>query len=107
MKREAYWAGHLAAIEREGVSTKAYAEREGLSAAALYQWRGVLKKRATEGEPQCYGDFVAVQCAQAAPISSAVVCTLKLAGALTLELSVLPSVAWLAALGVALAREAC
>ncbi len=30
------WAAHLAAIEAEGISTQAYARREGISAATLY-----------------------------------------------------------------------
>ncbi|QTQ30901.1 hypothetical protein [Aromatoleum bremense] len=38
-----YWSRHLAAIETERITTKAYAEREGLSVAALYhlpsKWR--------------------------------------------------------------------
>ena len=36
-ERRAFWLSHLSAIEAEGISTKAYAEREGLSAQALYQ----------------------------------------------------------------------
>ncbi len=38
-ERSDFWLSHLSAIEAEGISTKAYAEREGLSAQALYQWR--------------------------------------------------------------------
>jgi len=34
-ERAAYWSGHLAAIEREGITTRAYATREGLSVGAL------------------------------------------------------------------------
>lgn len=32
------WSRHLAAIEAEGITTRAYAEREGLSVASLYGW---------------------------------------------------------------------
>lgn len=34
-----FWLSHLSAIEAEGITTKAYAEREGLSPQALYAWR--------------------------------------------------------------------
>lgn len=38
-ERSEFWWSHLSAIEAEGITTKAYAEREGLSPQALYQWR--------------------------------------------------------------------
>ena len=38
-ERSKFWLSHLSAIEAEGITTKAYAEREGLSPQALYQWR--------------------------------------------------------------------
>ena len=38
-ERSTFWLSHLSAIEAEGITTKAYAEREGLSPQALYQWR--------------------------------------------------------------------
>lgn len=37
-ERSKFWLSHLSAIEAGGISTKAYAEREGLSPQALYQW---------------------------------------------------------------------
>ena len=41
-----YWSKHLAAIAAEGVSSKAYAKREGLAVASLYFWRRRLKEEA-------------------------------------------------------------
>ncbi|MGL1835122.1 IS66 family insertion sequence element accessory protein TnpA, partial [Rhodocyclaceae bacterium SMB388] len=38
-EKSQFWLSHLSAIETEGITTKAYAEREGLSVKALYQWR--------------------------------------------------------------------
>ena len=98
-KRAAYWSGHLAAIEREGITTQAYAAREGLSVGALYQWRRALKSRvlATASPAPRPGGFVAVT---VPPVSGAtreaVACRLRLGGAVTLELTSLPSAAWLA-----------
>ena len=34
-ERSTFWLSHLSAIEAEGITTKAYAEREGLSPQAL------------------------------------------------------------------------
>ena len=38
-ERSTFWLSHLSAIEAEGITTKAYAEREGLSPQALYRKR--------------------------------------------------------------------
>lgn len=40
---QAWWETHLDAIEREGIGTKAYAQREGLPVSSLYYWRRRLK----------------------------------------------------------------
>lgn len=44
-----YWSKHLRAIVVEGVLMKAYAEREGLSAARLYSWRSRLASEVRQG----------------------------------------------------------
>jgi transposase len=111
MQRSEYWAGHLAAIEQEGLSTKAYAEREGLSRAALYHWRKVLKARSCL-KPEKTGagtEFVAVTLAQApgpAVAAPAQSCVLRLPGAIVLELVSVPEPAWLIALSEGLSRRA-
>lgn len=93
-----FWSQHLAAIEREGITAKAYAEREGLSVGALYQWRRELKAHA----PHCAGEgFVAVELEQPAHTER---CLLRLSGGVVLELSELPGPNWLAALSAALAQ---
>jgi hypothetical protein len=90
------WAGHLAAIEAEGISTKAYAEREGVSAAALYWWRRRLKARQATGvRPVRSGGFVPVQVRE---IGEPMPCRMVIGAGATLELSRLPSPQWIAAL---------
>lgn len=101
-ERAAYWSGHLAAIEREGITTRAYAAREGLSVGALYQWRRALKSRAAGAVPPGQG-FVAVTVPPVSGITrEGVACRLRLGGGVTLELTSLPSAAWLAGLVEAL-----
>lgn len=102
-KRAEYWAGHLAAIDAEGVSTKAYAEREGVSAAALYGWRRRLNGRQVAGVPPVRsGGFVPVQVRE---LGEPVRCRLLMGAGATLELSQLPSPQWVAALCAALAGQ--
>src|SRR5690606_34320885 len=45
---QAYWESHLESITREGIGTKAYAQREGIAISSLYYWRRRLKA-------QCHG----------------------------------------------------
>lgn len=96
LDRTGYWSQHLAAIESEGISTKAYAQREGLSVAALYQWRSELKVRGANSAPK---GFVAVKVTRP---ERAVRCLLKLRDDVSLELSELPSPQWVAALCAAM-----
>ena len=41
-ERSLFWRRHLEAIDAEGISTSAYARREGLALGLLYQWRRKL-----------------------------------------------------------------
>ena len=41
-ERSIFWRRHLEAFDAEGVSTAAYARREGLALGLLYQWRRKL-----------------------------------------------------------------
>lgn len=102
-KRAKYWAGHLAAIEAEGISTKAYAEREEISAAALYWWRRHLKGlHATSAQPVRSGCFVPVQ---VLAVGEPMPCRLMIGPRATLELSQLPSPQWIAALCAAVSER--
>ena len=98
-ERAAYWSGHLAAIEREGITTRAYAAREGLSVGALYQWRRALKSQvlAAASPVPPPGGFVAVTVPTVSEATrDTVACRLRLGADVTLELTSLPSAAWLA-----------
>ena len=104
-----YWSKHLSAIGAEGISTKAYAQREGLSVASLYYWRSRLSRKARRAEPMpkvvampSVKQFVPVQLSAA---SEAVRCTLVMAPGVRLELAQLPAPEWLAALGAAIERQ--
>lgn len=103
-----YWAEHLAAIEAEGVSTKAYAEREGLAAASLYFWRRRLKAEGAailaEAAARPPARFLAVRVAPPVAADAQRPCTVVLPAGLHLELAALPAPAWLAALAAACAQ---
>lgn len=98
-KKAHYWARHLATIATEGITTKAYAEREGLSVASLYCWRSRLKADAA-GKAAIAGSakrtLVPVQIVPSSAPS--VTCTLTLGPDVHLELPQLPDPHWLAAL---------
>lgn len=89
-----FWLSHLSAIEAEDITTKAYAEREGLSVKALYAWR----KRVVSGtrRNRAVGGFVPVQISGVAAAQAG--CTVVIDADLRLECAALPSVDWLAAL---------
>lgn len=102
-RREEFWLTHLSAIAAEGIETKAYADREGLSALSLYQWRKRLKTKRGESEsPKGHErrpPFVAVRVGESVPKSH---CTLIIAPGMRLELPHLPTASWLAELSAAL-----
>lgn len=104
---ESYWREHLAAIEREGMTTKEYAKREGIAVGSLYQWRKRLKQRAQRAalvaEPR--PRFAAVQVVGEERRQQAcgdLPCTLVVGRALRLEMAGLPDPCWLAATASAL-----
>lgn len=103
-ERSEFWLSHLSAIEAEGVTTKAYAEREGLSVSALYEWRRRLVANTRPRRTSSPGGFVAVQIAASAP--TRVGCTVVIDAQLRLECVALPSVDWLAALSAVLRERA-
>lgn len=96
-QRMEYWIAHLSSLDAEGISTKAYAEREGLSVASLYYWRKRVKS--AKDASKISRRFVAVQ---VEPSPQPISCALVLGPGVRLELGQLPTPAWLAALGMAL-----
>lgn len=89
-----FWAGHVAAIEREGISASAYARREGVSVAAIYYWQHKLRSAAA-GVSKPARSFVQLCVAESGPRSQQA-CTLVLASGMRLEMASLPSPEWLA-----------
>ncbi|MFA5633339.1 MAG: hypothetical protein WC997_17700 [Porticoccaceae bacterium] len=101
-ERRAFWLSHLSAIEAEGISTKAYADREGLSAQALYQWRQRLAsgERPRRTQP---GGFMPVRIESSTGARAG--CTVVIDSGLRLDCAALPDADWLAALAAALAER--
>ncbi len=101
-----WWQAHLKRIDQEGITTKEYADREGLSAQQLYSKRKEYKLRAARVQTAvatqpARSSFVPLQVAAGAgPVScdQAVGCTLVLPSGIRLEMAALPSPTWLAAL---------
>lgn len=101
-EREAYWSAHLTAIEREGITTRAYARREGLSVAALYYWRRALQESARLPKAKA-GGFVAVALPPEMDPDQATPYRVRIRDAVTLEFPAMPPAEWVAALCVSLA----
>lgn len=104
-----WWQSHLSRIEREKISTKAYADREGLSVGALYHWRKVFKSEQSL-DVACVSSskFLSVTtCSMetnSTPSTGRAYCELVLPGGIRLEMASLPSARWLAELSLDLAR---
>lgn len=111
---QAWWETHLNAIAREGIGTKAYAQREGLPVSSLYYWRRRLKARKLN-TPQSGPSAPTAVARRFVPVSVGNTANAELAGAndryvlalgdgLRLELPGLPSPQWLAQVRQALAQ---
>ena len=95
----AFWMGHVATIERNGIAASKYARQHGLSVTALRYWR--RKRRAgAEDVAAPASQFLTLSVAQPGdgPLQGG--CILVLAGG-RLELPTLPPPEWLAAAAVA------
>ena len=93
---------HLEAIDAEGISTAAYAERERLSLGSLYQWRQKLKSDvaiAISQAPTSSSGFVAVRVTEHYEANSG--WSLRV-GDLEIHLPGHPDVKWLASLALEL-----
>lgn len=104
-ERSEYWLQHVVAVEREGISIRAYAAREKVSAWSIYERRRELRQAEQQAGPTAGPRrFVAVKVAAFEPVLA---CQIRVGERITLELSSLPAVSWLAALATALSPEAC
>ena len=101
-----WWQGHLQRIEQEGISTKAYAQREGLDVKELYESRRNFKRRVSAPMVADNPTRVSRQFVELRPCldsskdtgSSDVNCCLVLPSGVRLEMSALPNTGWIAAL---------
>ncbi len=96
-----FWIDHVAAIEREGCSARAYAKQHSISLSAVYYWQRKLRA-AAPGEhvtANSGGRFMALRVAGVTNTPRSTGCTLILASGLSLEMAELPAPEWLAALG--------
>jgi transposase len=96
-----FWTSHVDAVKRERISASAYARRHGLSLASLYYWRRKLQVAATASAGGAIGKFVALRVLDESLAAQAGHCTLLLGSDLRLELTALPSPAWLLAVAQA------
>lgn len=99
----AFWMGHVATIERDGIAASKYARQHGLSVTALRYWCRKLRASAMEVVPPA-SQFLTLSVAQPGERSIQSGCILVLAG-VRLEMPTLPPPEWLAA--VALATRGC
>ena len=102
-ERAEYWSRHLAAIATEGISTLAYAKREGLAVANLYYWRKRLNTANSTDSAPSSGRFIAVQWPEHNEGNG---CQLRIGIGVQLNLPQVPSPHWLAALCLALTGQA-
>ena len=87
------WWNHLQRAERESLSIRAYAAREGLSEQSLYGFRKQLKRRGSGGPcKSALPTFATVQVTR-----SNAECELAFAGGVTLRLEQLADPVWLIA----------
>ena len=99
MKQDlSFWQEHMAAIERAGISTSAYAKRHGLPIKRLYYWLNKVRLAATPTEVIARKAFVAVRVGEPVAVAAPMGCVLTLACGMRLEMSDLPSPGWLMAL---------
>lgn len=109
----AWWQAHLQRIDQEGIGTKAYADREGLSVRRLYDKRKEFKQQAALDRTSyraagVNASFVAVEVLSQEPMASAqeaVGCALVLPTGVRMEMAALPSPEWLTALATHLSQR--
>ena len=95
-----FWTSHVEACRRSGAAASVYGRQHGLTLASLYYWRRKLKLAAAVGEGGGSGPatkFVALRVVDSAAVAATNPCTLVLRSGLRLELTALPSTAWLLA----------
>lgn len=98
-KGSAYWLEHVAALNRQLISTSEYAKRHGIAVKRLYYWQRKLRTApaATPVRASQAKAFVAVRVAEPVVEQRPFSCTLVLESGMRLEMSAVPAPVWLAA----------
>lgn len=94
-----FWREHVMAIERDGWVSSEYARAHDLSVTSLYYWRAKFRSMTAAADTRSKFVTLNVMPAQVAAPS----CVLTI-GAVRMELGVLPTPEWLAALATATQR---
>ena len=101
------WAGHVAAIKDQGISTTDYARQHGLAESTLYRWKSKLQRVSTDRTkaemltaPAQPSKFIALRLSESQRLTppAPTHCTLVLSGGMRLEMVTLPAPQWLAEL---------
>jgi transposase-like protein len=94
-----FWQAHVEAANREGTSTSAYAKRHGVPVKSLYRWQGkLMSSTPPPASANSASAFISLRVVDTATPGSAMGCSLMLGSGLRLDMAVLPSPDWLAAL---------
>jgi lambda repressor-like predicted transcriptional regulator len=102
------WAGHVAALKDQGISTTDYARQHGLGESSLYRWKSKLQRVSSDRAkaeiltaPAQPSKFITLRLSEPQRIMPAAPthCTLVLSGGMRLEIPALPAPQWLAELG--------
>lgn len=109
MTTKQYWSRHVAAVQSQAITTRAYAQRHGLVLSTLYYWQHKLKLNptaatqanaspmATTAQPSKFVTLH-VKAPDYAVRPVATNCTLVLGAGVRLEMAALPDPHWLTAL---------
>lgn len=87
------WVSHLEQAQQQGLSLQEYARRTGIKAASLY----AARKQQSKVRHQAAAPSVSFAEVRTTGTGQAEICVLHLAPGIRLQLSVLPSPQWLAA----------
>jgi hypothetical protein len=102
------WAGHVAAIKAQGISTIDYAQQHALARSTLYHWQNKLRRAGAETSkpdkstaPTQASKFIALRMSEPQRLvpPTPTNCTLVLPSGMRLEMAALPAPKWLAELG--------
>jgi len=107
-KAKQYWAGHVAAIKAQGISTIDCAQQHALARSTLYHWQNKLRRAGAETSkpdkstaPTQPSKFIALRMSDPQRLvpPTPTNCTLVLPSGMRLEMAALPAPQWLSELG--------